>query len=276
MPAELQPLTDDARWALVTGASAGLGRAFCEQLAQRGFHLVLVARRADRLHALSSELRAAHGTACLVLPADLARPEAIGEIADRLAQDDIFVEFLVNNAGYGLPGRMTEVTWAEHRDFLQVMVSAPCALSWALLPEMQRRRRGRIINVASVAGLVPGSEGHTLYGASKAFLVRFSESLALENQRHGVVVSALCPGFTYTEFHDVSGTRELVNQLPGYWWLDADEVVRYAIDAVTRERPRTVAIPGRFYRALVWLNGALPWLGRWLTRRASRRFRNLD
>jgi hypothetical protein len=156
------------------------------------------------------------------------------------------------------------------------MVSAVCELCWLLLPGMQRRGRGHIINVASVAGLVPASEGHTLYGASKAFLVRFSESLALEGRRHGVAVSALCPGFTYSEFHDVTGTREQVNQLPGYMWLQADRVVREGIEAVLREPPTVVAVPGLFYRFLVWVAGAAPALGRYLTRRTSRRFRKLD
>lgn len=276
MPSDLQPSTDPSRWALVTGASAGIGEAFCRQLAAMDYHLVMVARRADRLHALAGELQRSHGTACLVLPADLADPQAPAMIADRLRRDDLFVEFLVNNAGYGVPGRYNDADWATHERFLQVMVNAVCELTWRLLPEMQERRRGFIVNVASVAGLVPGSEGHTLYAASKAFLVRFSESLALENRFHGVRVSALCPGFTYSEFHDVTGTRTRVSQLPGFLWLDRDAVVRYGIDSVLREQPRVVAVTGWVYRLLVWLNGALPGFGMWMSRRMSRRFRNLE
>lgn len=276
MSPELQPLTDDSRWALVTGASAGIGEEFCRQLAARNYHLVLVARRADRLHALASELQHAHGTACLVIPADLSEPGAPAAIAARLNKEDIFVEFLVNNAGYGVPGRFTEVDWSTHTDFMQVMVNVVCELTWRLLPDMQARKRGHVINVASVAGLVPGSEGHTLYGASKAFLIKFSESLALENAFHKVRVSALCPGFTYSEFHDVSGTRDRVSRLPGVMWLQGEAVVRYGIESVLREKPRVVAVTGWFYKLLVWLNGAVPGFGLWMTRRMSRRFRNLD
>ncbi|NND44522.1 MAG: SDR family oxidoreductase [Xanthomonadales bacterium] len=268
--------TDPSRWALVTGASAGIGATFCRHLAARGYHLVLIARRADRLHTLADELREAHGTASLVLPADLADPGAAAAIEKRLREEDIHVEFLVNNAGYGVPGRFTDPDWSEHHDFIQVMMTAVCELTWRLLPGMQSRRKGYVINVASVAGLVPGSEGHTLYGASKAFLIRFSESLALENRHWNVHVSALCPGFTYSEFHDVTGTRELANQLPGFMWLEPDRVVAYGIESVQRENPRTIAIPGLFYRVLVGLVRYVPGVGRLFLKRMSKRFRKLD
>ena len=265
-----------SRWALVTGASAGIGQDFCRQLAASGYHLVLVARRADRLHTLATELRQAHGTASLVLPADLSEPGAPRTIARELKKKDIKVEFLVNNAGYGLPGRFVDPNWEEHREFIQVMMTSVCDLTWRLLPAMQEQKKGFVINVASVAGLVAASEGHTLYGASKAFLIMFSESLALENRHWNVNVSALCPGFTYSEFHDVSGTRDRVNKLPGYMWLSAGEVVRYGIESVVRDKPRSVAIPGWYYRAMVALNRHFPWLSRWGVKRMSHRFRKLD
>ncbi|NIM70163.1 MAG: SDR family NAD(P)-dependent oxidoreductase [Xanthomonadales bacterium] len=267
--------TDPSRWALVTGASSGIGREFCVQLAARGYHLALVARRADLLHALASELRHTHGTACLVLPTDLASTGACQEIERRLRKAEIEVEFLVNNAGYGLPGRFTEPTWPEHDDFIRVMVTAVCELTRRLLPGMQARGAGYIVNVASVAGLVPGSEGHTLYGAAKSFLIRFSESLALENRPRGVNVSVLCPGFTYSEFHDVAGTRDLVRRLPALMWQDATDVVRYGIESVLNEPPRVVAIPGRLYRTLVGLNRFVPGFGRLSVKRMSKRFRHL-
>ncbi len=267
--------TDTSNWALVTGASSGIGKAFCNQLAGRGYHLVLVARRADRLHTLATQLRAAHGTACLILPTDLSKPGAASAIAGRLEKEHISIEFLVNNAGYGVPGSFTEPDWKAHRDFIQVMISVVCELTWRLLPAMQKVNKGYVINVASVAALIPGSEGHTLYGASKSFLIRFTESLALENARLGVNVSALCPGFTYTEFHDVNGTRDMMNKMPGFIWLSAEEVVDYGIKAVQRKKPRTVAIPGFFYRALVALNRFIPGFGHWSVKRNSKRFRKL-
>jgi short-subunit dehydrogenase len=249
---------------------------FCRQLAERGYHLVLVARRADRLHALASELREQHGTASLVIPADLSEPNSCVKITQELQAAEIEVEFLVNNAGYGLPGRFTEPRWQDHADFIQVMMTAVCELTWRLLPSMHQRGRGYVINVASVAGLVPGSEGHTLYGASKSFLVRFSESLALEGRHRGVQVSALCPGFTYSEFHDVTGTRDMMSRLPRFIWLQANDVVRYGIESVIRSPARVVAIPGFAYRLLVGLNRYVPGFGTLSVKRMSRRFRKLD
>ena len=275
MTEPLQALTDDARWALVTGASAGLGKEFCRQLAADGYHLVLVARRADRLHALASELREQHGTACLVLASDLSRPEAPAEIFRAVQAENIVPEFLVNNAGYGVPGRLVEVDWPVHRDFIQVMITGLTDLAWRFLPGMQDAGKGYIINLSSVAGLVPGSEAHTLYAASKAYVIKFSESLSLEAARHGVVVSALCPGFTYTEFHDVTGSRERVSKMPGYLWLDAEEVVAYGIDAVKRKRPRLIAVPGRIYQVLVWVARTFPGIGRAIIKARTSSYRDL-
>lgn len=273
---ELPHSTDPSKWALVTGASAGIGRAFCRQLAAMDYHLVLVARRADRLHTLATELRQAHGTACLILPADLSDPGAPGAIARQLEKEGVEVEFLVNNAGYGLPGRFVNHDWNEHRDFIQVMMTAVCDLTWRLLPAMQRAGKGHIVNVASVAGLISGSKGATLYGASKAFLIKYSESLAFENQSKGVKVSALCPGFTRSEFHDVSGTRDRMGRLPGYLWQNAEDVARFGIESVTRDKPRIVAVPGFYYRSLIVAHRLFPGLGRYLVGRMSHRFRKLD
>ncbi len=264
-------------WALVTGASAGIGAEFCRQLADRGYSLVLVARRADRLEQLAGKLSAQYPVECRVYALDLAREGASAELADWLAAEQLPIEFLVNNAGYGLAGHFTTPSWQQHRDFIQLMMTAVCELSWRLLPGMQQRHKGYIINVASLAGLVPGSAGHTLYGASKSFLVGFSQSLALENLPRGVHVSALCPGFTWSEFHDVSGTRELVSKMPGWMWMQADEVVRYGIDAVLRNPPRVVAIPGRVNRTIARTVRWLPMsVSLWLTRRMSGRFRARD
>jgi short-subunit dehydrogenase len=276
MQTESLQSTDPSRWALVTGASSGIGKEFCLQLASEGYHLVMVARRADLLHSLASDLREAFGTASLVIPTDLSERGSCKKIARRLHDKEVAVEFLVNNAGYGVPGRFHDPDWQVHEDSIQVMLTAVCELTWRLLPSMQERGLGFVVNVASVAGLVPGSEGHTLYGATKSFVIRFSESLALENRRRGVKVSALCPGFTYSEFHDVTGTRDQVRKLPGFMWLTAQEVVRYGIESVRRDNPRTVAIPSFVYRLLVALNRYLPGFGRLSVKRMSSRFRKLD
>jgi short-subunit dehydrogenase len=272
----IQTTTDPTPWALVTGASAGIGSEFCRQLAASGYHLVMVARRADRLHSLAVELRQAHGTASLVIPADLSDQRAGRDIAAQLKRADIPVEFLVNNAGYGVPGRFTGPDWKSHMDFIQVMMTAVCDLTWRLLPSMQERGKGFVIHVSSLAGLVPGSEGHTLYGASKSFLIRFSESLAVENRNTGVNVSALCPGFTYSEFHDVTGTRDQVSTMPAYMWQTAAEVVAFGIRSVRQNPPRVIAVPGRVNRFAAALARHMPWLARYLTQRLSHKFRSLE
>ncbi|MCE3001611.1 MAG: SDR family oxidoreductase [Xanthomonadaceae bacterium] len=243
-------------WALVTGASAGIGAEFARQLAARGHALVLVARRAERLEALARELRERHGAPSLVIALDLSDPGAGAALFERTEAAGIAVEFLVNNAGYGLPGTLTSQPWASHRAFLEVMVAGPVDLCWRYLPGMRARRRGRVVNVASLAGLVPGSAGHTLYGASKSWLIKFSQSLALENAALGVKVSALCPGFTYSEFHDVNGARAIVSKMPKYMWMDAAPVVAAGLDAV--ERGEIVCVPGRVNRFIKFLMKHLP------------------
>lgn len=268
--------TDVTPWALVTGASAGIGEEFCRQLAAGGYHLVLVARREDRLRSLANELRDKHGTTSLILPTDLSERGACAAIASRLDREEVHIEFLVNNAGYGLPGRFVDSQWSKQEDFIQLMVTAVCELTHHLLPAMQKAKKGYVINVSSVAGLVPASESHTLYGASKSFLIYFSETLALENIFHSVNVSALCPGFTYSDFHDVNGTREMMNKLPKSIWLNAEQVVAYGIDSVIRRKPRVIAIPGIYYRILIKLMRYLPGIGRLMVKRTASRFRKLD
>ena len=245
-----------ARWALVTGASAGIGAAFARELAARGSTLVLTARRRDRLDEVAGELTSRHAVRVECITADLAEPQAPAQLCAEIARRGIAVDTLINNAGYGLPGHFQAQPWQAHAQFLQVMVSSPCELVHILLPAMQQRGYGRIINVASLAGLIPGSSGHTLYAASKAFLIKFSQSLALENLKRGVNVCAVCPGFTYSEFHDVTGTRNIVSKMPNWMWLSAAEVARQGVDAV--ERGDAVFVTGRVNRLIKSLVKLLP------------------
>ncbi len=263
-------------WALVTGASAGIGTEFCRQLAQNGYSLVLVARRADKLQAVADELQSSYATQSIIITADLSQKDACQAIVSRLDEEGINIEYLVNNAGYGLPGSFHVPDWQEHADFIQVMMTAVCELTWRLLPGMQERNRGFIVNVASVAGLVAPSAGHTLYGASKSYLIKFSEALALENEEKGVKVCALCPGFTYSEFHDVNGTREMISKLPAYLWLDAKDVVADTIRAMSADKVKPVVVPGTQYKMIVFANRYLPWLASILVKRNAKHFRVLD
>lgn len=244
------------RTALVTGASSGIGQAFAEELAGRGYVVVLTARRRERLETLAADLRSRHGVETHVLPEDLADAAAPARLVEAIRARGLTIDVLVNNAGYGVPGSYAKSDWVAQRDALQVMVVAVAELTHRLLPDMIARRWGRIVNVASLAGLLPGIAGHTLYGASKALLVRYSESLALEAAGQGVHVTAVCPGFTVSEFHDVAGTRQQVSRLPRFMWRDAGTVAREGYEAVMRGVP--VFVNGRVNRTIAWLARVLP------------------
>ncbi|MFN7784636.1 MAG: SDR family NAD(P)-dependent oxidoreductase [Lysobacterales bacterium] len=260
-------------YTLITGASAGIGEALAREYARCGRPLILLARRQDRLEQLAESLRPQ--VPVEILTADLGDPSAPGRIVEALRERGLEVEGLVNNAGYGLPGAFHVPDWEQHARFLQVMVTAVCELTWRLLPAMQARGRGEILNVASLAGHVPGSAGHTLYAASKAFMIKFSESLALENSERGVRVCALCPGFTYSEFHDITGTRTQVSKMPEWMWMTAEQVAREGLDALASGK--VVHVSGRANRLIKVVTQLLPdsWALK-LVQKRSRDFRSLD
>lgn len=259
--------------ALVTGASSGIGADIAREYARRGKPLVLTARRVERLEALAAELSAQ--VPCVVLAADLAEPGAPEALFAQTQGKGIFVDTLVNNAGFGVPGRFLSVDWKTHADSIQVLMTAVAHLTHLYLPAMEAAGRGRILNVASLAGLVPSSAGHTLYGASKAWLIRFSETLDQESRRRGVHVTALCPGMTYTEFHDVNGMRDKVSKLPKGIWLTSAEVARQGVDAVESGRARIVT--GRSNKLIAGLSKYLPdRLARALLAAKAKDFRDAD
>jgi short-subunit dehydrogenase len=237
-----EKLAVTGRLALVTGASAGIGAAFARLYAQAGCDLVLTARREDRLEALAAELRAAHGVRAMTIAADLSKPGAVDVILGEIAAAGATVDVLVNNAGYGLPGTWRGTTWEAQAAALQLMLTAPLELSHKLLPGMVERRWGRILNIASLAGFAPGGPGHTTYAAIKSALIRFSQSLHAELEGTGVHCTAVCPGLTYSEFHDVNGTRARVSQAPARFWQSAEEVVEAGYDA--SEHNRAVVVTG--------------------------------
>jgi uncharacterized protein len=245
-----------ARHCLITGASSGIGAALARAFAARGRHLVLTARRQQRLEALAAELRAAHGVMVEVIVADLARPGGAAALLADLQQRGLTVHTLVNNAGFGLRGRFNEASWDEAEAMLQLMVSAPLQLSHALLPAMQQQGDGLILNVASLAGLIPGLPGSTLYSACKALLIRFSQSLAAETSGSGVRVLALCPGYVRSEFHTVLGVEERMQRLPGVFWMEADDLAARCLAAA--DGGAVVHVPGALNRLIAALAHWLP------------------
>jgi short-subunit dehydrogenase len=246
----------DGLTALVTGASAGIGKAFAEVFARNGFDVILTARRKERLESLARALATDHRVKAHVIAADLADPSTPAALASRIDANGWRVDALVNNAGYGVPGAYRATAWNAQRDFVQVLVTAPCELAHRFLPGMIARRRGYVVNIASVAGLIPGAAGHTLYGASKSFLIQFSRSLHLEQEGSGVHVTAVCPGFTHSEFHDVTGTREQVSKMPGFMWMSAETVAEQGYAAVMCNR--AVYVNGWFNEGVVFLAKHLP------------------
>ena len=245
--------------ALVTGATAGIGREFALQLAARGDDLVLVARDVARMEALADELRSAHGVDVEVLPADLSDREQTARVAARLGSVEHPVDVLVNNAGYSLKKRFLDNDVADEEAVFDVLARAVLVLSHAAGNAMRARGRGAIVNVSSVASFLASGP----YSAEKAFVTVFTEGLSAELRGTGVTATALCPGFTHTEFHQRADVD--MSRLPELVWLDAPRLVRDALADV--DRGKVVSVPGRRYKVAV---AALRLLPRPLVRVQSR------
>ena len=226
--------------ALITGASSGIGETFARKLAARGYELILVARREDRLQRIAGDLAGARA-----LAADLATSEGIEKVESVISASES-LELLVNNAGFGTKGRFWTANLAGQEQMLDVHIRATMRLTHVALRGMVVRGRGAVINVSSVAGFGQ-SAGNVSYCASKAWINNFCEGLDLELREAGspVKVQALCPGFTVTEFHETLGVdRKLI---PGWLWMTADAVVEASLRRL--ERGRVIVIPGWRYKA---------------------------
>ncbi|MFB8212600.1 MULTISPECIES: SDR family oxidoreductase [unclassified Streptomyces] len=229
--------------ALITGATAGIGAAFARRLAADGYDLVLVARDAERLREQATELHDRHGIEAEVLRADLSEDKGIRAVEERLGDARHPVDLLVNNAGFGNKGRYLEVPMADELTMLKVHCEAVLRLTSAAAAPMRERGRGGIVNVASVAAFVPRGT----YGASKAWVVQFSQGAAKDLAGSGVRLMALCPGFVRTEFHQRAGMG--TGNIPGWMWLDADKLVTAALADLARGK--SVSIPDPRYKVLM-------------------------
>lgn len=236
--------------ALVTGPTAGIGHQFAQQLAARGHDLVLVARDEKRLAEVAAELRASYDVEVEVLPADLTDRASLVRVEERLADPDRPVELLVNNAGFGLKGRFLSNDIDAETAMLEVLVTAVLRLTHAALGPMAERGHGGVINVSSVAGLLPRGT----YSAAKAWVNSFTEWAAHEYGPRGVTVMVLAPGFVRTEFHGRMGVDQ--SSAPDFLWLEADRLVRDAL--ADYDRGHTWSVPGAQYKVITSVARLVP------------------
>jgi len=235
-------------WALVTGATAGIGESFSRLLAAKNYNLVLVARDLPRLHERAAALEAKFGIKTYVIQADLATDEGCLRIEKYILENQIDV--LINNAGFGTNKAFTMSTLEVEQQLLDVLVRTPMRLMHVALPLMKARNNGIVINVSSVAGYIAGGT----YSASKSYLTVLSESLNTELSATNVKVSALCPGFTRTEFHQRG--KMSMKGLPNFLWLNPDRLVEQSWrDALKGE---AISIPGWQYKLLVLIVQTVP------------------
>lgn len=261
------PVTRCISRALVTGASAGIGEEFARQLADRGTSLVLVARRRERLQQLADEL-AGPDVAVEVLVADLTDPDDLRRVEARLTDTTAPVDLLVNNAGFGMYGEFAALDGQRQLDMVTLNVAALTRLAHAIAPRLRAQGGGGIINLASTAAFQPDPFG-AVYGATKAYVLSLSGALHEELRGDGVRVTALCPGFTTTEFQDVASVDQ--GALPSPAVMTAEPVVRAGLDAFTRGQ--AVCLPGAVNKLLGYGSEVSPSaVGRWVSKLTHQRF----
>ncbi|GAA5089121.1 SDR family NAD(P)-dependent oxidoreductase [Nocardia iowensis] len=230
-----------SKTALVTGASSGIGAAFARLLAAEGYALVLVARREEKLAELATELREGNGVSCEVLAIDLTEPGAPEKIMAKMHELGRGIDVLVNNAGLCANHTFANASWESLAGEIQLMITAVTELTHRALPHMRERGWGRVINLSSVSAFGPPGQS-LLYTGIKTYVLHMSQSLNMELAPQGIHVTALCPGQTRTEFHDVMGVREIADGMPGFFWQDPEDVAAAGWKAVSKGKP--VCVPG--------------------------------
>ncbi|MEN9351976.1 MAG: hypothetical protein RL455_917 [Actinomycetota bacterium] len=228
--------------ALVTGATAGIGASYTKLLAKQGYDLVLVARDLPRLNKFAKDLNKTHKVKVETIKADLTAPNQLIKVEKRLSNKSKPIEVLINNAGFGIKQSFTDSDVKKEQELLDVLVTAPMRLTHSVLPQMLKRDSGVIVNVSSVASWITGGT----YSAAKSYLTVFSEYLHTELRGTNIKISALCPGFTRTEFHERGKMR--MSGLPNFMWLTSDQVVAKSWRYVNANK--VVCIPGWQYLIL--------------------------
>jgi len=238
-------------YALVTGATSGIGLEIARSLANRDYNLILVARREEQLNTVASEIKSDYGVDVEVFSADLANPQAPDDIYAFCNSKNINVEILINNAGYALPNQFHKTPMQDEEDCLRVLGISVIALTKIFLPNMLERGSGKIMIVSSVASFAPPSTIQVLYGPVKTFMNRFSDGLNINYKHKGITSTSVCPGYTVTGFHTASGTQEQMDNVPSFMKLDAKVVAEEGLDAMFKGK--RLSIPSIRYKVIVFL-----------------------
>lgn len=257
--------------ALITGASSGIGEAFARALAERGYDLVIVARRAHRLRILANDVTRDYAVNVEVLPMDLSELGACDRVLAAVAGMGRSVDLLVNNAGYSIPQSFADVPWKDQQDFLMTLIVNACGLAHGVIPGMIARGEGRIVATASLAGFAPGVAGHSLYPGAKSLMMSFTQAIDAEYRAKGLRATAVSPGFVATEFAAANGTDKVMADAPRRLFLTPDQVVRAALKA--NDRGQVIVVPGWYNALAAGLMRALPQgLVRWALMKGSAKY----
>lgn len=243
-------------YALITGGSSGIGFEIAKQLAQREFSLVLIARNEEKLKKVVQELKRDFGVSALYFVADLEDPKAPQLIYNYCKNQGFFIELLVNNAGYALPTPFHETPLEAEEKFLRVLGISVVALTKLFLKEMLKAKKGKIMMVSSVAAFAPPSTIQSLYGPIKTFVNRFSEGLNLSYNADGITSTAVCPGYTITNFHTASGVQKEMDSVPSFMKKSASRVAKVAVEATLKGKK--LSVPTKTFKLIVFLLKVLP------------------
>ncbi len=263
-------MSDHNKTVLITGASAGIGKSFAEVFFKNGFNLVLTARRIDRLNTLRENLlKSSNSQKIEIIPADLSDEESPQKIYNFCKEQNIHIDALVNNAGYGNPQAFEEIKWDEHSDFIQVMVKSVTEMIHCFLPGMIDKQYGRIINVASLAPYIPPADKGGLYSPVKIYQIKLSEGIHFEYMDRNIFCTALCPGLTRSEFHIAADMPEVANT-PDFLWMTSEEVAEQGYNAVMNGK--SLVINGRLNKFFALISMIIPkrltkTIGKYLTKK---------
>ena len=243
-------------YALITGASSGIGLQIANNLASKGYNLILTARREDRLLTIANEIAEKFDVKVDYISCDLSDIDTPKQIFKFCLSRGYEVEILINNAGYGIASPFHETPMEVEEDFIRVLGTSVIALSKIFLPTMIERQSGKIMIVSSVASFSPPSSIQALYGPIKTFMNRFSDAININYNHLGITSTALCPGFTVTEFHAASGVQNEMDRVPSFMKFSAERVAKEGVDAMFAGKP--ICVPTMTYKTLVFVLKYLP------------------